>query len=158
MRRVTFIDTSVFTNMLNVPGKNQNREEVVTEFQERKEEGELFMLPVTTVIETGNHIAQVNNGNCRREAAQRYAMAVRKVACNEAPFQWHAVEWGRNFLLRALEGADTNVSLVEHASNQLGMGDLSILTEAASYRDRVRGQVEVWTFDEQLRAYAAIDQ
>ena len=58
MSAVCIIDTSVFLNLLNVPGKNQDLESIVRSFQEYTDLNVTFILPMATIIETGNHIAQ----------------------------------------------------------------------------------------------------
>ncbi|MBO0612093.1 MAG: hypothetical protein RL122_1764 [Pseudomonadota bacterium] len=58
MSSICVIDTSVFTNLLKVPGRNQNEAEVLRAYQEYAELGCKFILPIATIVETGNHIAQ----------------------------------------------------------------------------------------------------
>jgi hypothetical protein len=67
---LVFIDTSILTNFFDVPNKNSDRATVVKEFEQRRQAGATFVLPVTSIIETGNHIAQLN-GNARRRAWHR---------------------------------------------------------------------------------------
>ena len=50
-RRVEFVDTSVLCNLLDVPGKNQDRKNVLRALEERRACD--LILPVTAVIETG---------------------------------------------------------------------------------------------------------
>jgi hypothetical protein len=78
MREVEFVDTSVLLNILDVPGKNQDRQHVVEELREKTARGVQLIIPVSAVIETGNHITNLPDGPlapclCRafREAARR---------------------------------------------------------------------------------------
>lgn len=64
--RVYFIDTSVLDNLLEIPKKSQDREQVKNDFSKRQSENSRFILPITAVIETGNHIAQLSDGQVRR--------------------------------------------------------------------------------------------
>ena len=68
---VHFIDTSVFLNIINVPGRNQQREEVMKELKGLLEQKDVntLILPFATIIETGNHIAHCGDGNQRRVAS-----------------------------------------------------------------------------------------
>ncbi|HEX4344931.1 MAG TPA: hypothetical protein VHZ31_05165 [Solirubrobacteraceae bacterium] len=59
---MTFIDTSVLVEILKVPGKSQNHERVTAELRARVESQESMILPTAAIIETGNHIAQVDDG------------------------------------------------------------------------------------------------
>lgn len=69
MSSVCLIDTSIFTNILNVPGRNQNKADVNHAFREYIDLGCTFILPMATIIETGNHIAQNGDGRLRRDTA-----------------------------------------------------------------------------------------
>ena len=72
MPNVVFVDTSVLCNLLPVPGFDQNAGEVREQMSARlKHDESLFILLITTVIETGNHIAQIKNGDARRRTAER---------------------------------------------------------------------------------------
>lgn len=67
---ITFIDTSVLCELVAVPGKSSDPGTHLAELDERFAAGERFVIPVTAVIETGNHIAQAKTGD-RRAAARR---------------------------------------------------------------------------------------
>ncbi len=58
MSAISIIDTSVFLNLLDVPNRNGEREQVYQAFSEYVELGATFILPMATIIETGNHIAR----------------------------------------------------------------------------------------------------
>lgn len=45
MKRVTFIDTSVLCELVQVPGKSQRPDDVAAEFRRRVQNGEGFVLP-----------------------------------------------------------------------------------------------------------------
>src|SRR5437868_8227625 len=109
-RRVEFVDTSILCNLLDVPGKNQNYAAVVQELTERNRDCDLI-LPVTTIIETGNHIAQLADGRLRRIYADKLSELLRLVIEGRAPWVLHKVEWGADFLRILLDGAGTAITL-----------------------------------------------
>ncbi|GAA3136224.1 hypothetical protein [Streptosporangium carneum] len=152
-RRVEFVDTSVLCNILDVPGKNQDRKSVLRELDEKK--GCDLVLPVTTVIETGNHIAQLPDGRVRRDHADRLRALLELVIAGQAPWVLHTVEWGEGFLRSLLAGAGTGMPFSDHVMAKLGLGDLCILTERELYRTRVVNvEVGIWTLDTQLRSHS----
>ncbi|OAH49199.1 hypothetical protein AYL44_13455 [Microbacterium oleivorans] len=151
---MTFIDTSILCNLVPVPGFDQHRDEVVREMGERLNSGERFILPITAVVETGNHIAQLKSGHDRLTAAQKFDAVLRTVCAGQAPWILHDVAWDKAFLEQLLNGADTSTSYVEHAQARLGAGDLCILTERQAYSNRSRIRAGVWTLDEALSAHA----
>ena len=152
-RRVEFVDTSILCNLLDVPGKNQHQREIVEELRLKRRQCDLI-LPVTAVIETGNHIAQLGNGHDRRDRATKLDALLNLVIRGEAPWVLHTVEWGEPFLRELLGGGGTRIGLADHAMSRLGLGDLCILTEREMYRRRVAGvEVGIWTLDEQLKAH-----
>ena len=63
---VRFIDTSIIMNLLEIPEKCQDMEIVKNEFNKAIETGDTLILPVSTIIESGNHIAHIGNGSIRR--------------------------------------------------------------------------------------------
>ncbi|MER7130719.1 hypothetical protein [Streptosporangium saharense] len=152
--RVEFVDTSVLCNILDVPGKNQDRESVMRQLREEKRECDLI-LPVTTVIETGNHIAQLPDGRVRRDRADKLHRLLSLVIAGDAPWVLHTVEWGEGFLRSLLAGAGTGVPFSDHVMAKLGLGDLCILTERELYRTRVTNvEVGIWTLDTQLHSHS----
>lgn len=156
MSRLVLIDTSVLVELLRVPGMDAHHAEVREELDDLVGSGARLAIPVTTLVETGNHIAHVANGHERREAALRFAALVRRVLAADAPWQLVGVEWDEDFLHRLLAGDSTGTDLVEHACHEtLGSGDLAILVQRDLLRERSAGlEVAVWTRDERLRAYA----
>ena len=87
MSCICLIDTSVFLNLLNVPGRNQDRETVTQEFREYVELDTTFILPMATILETGNHIAQNGNGAQRRQTAQRFCDVVMASLKGDTPYR-----------------------------------------------------------------------
>ncbi|HEY0167839.1 MAG TPA: hypothetical protein VGB75_12435 [Jatrophihabitans sp.] len=151
---VSFIDTSILCNLLPVPGRDQGRAEVVAEFANRRARGETFILPVTAIIETGNFIAQVPDGRMRRATAQVFADLISLVAEGKAPWTMHQFLWEGDYLRRLVAGSGTAMTLVEHAVNGLGGGDLCILAERDLYRARSGiTAVTIWTIDTVLAAH-----
>jgi hypothetical protein len=151
---VTFLDTSILCELLEVPGKCQQHETVRGEFQRRADEGERFVIPITAVIETGNHIAQASRD--RRRAAERFCKFLAAARGGEAPFVVHQPSWDDDFLRELCDGDGTAQSFVDLAGNgQMGAGDVAILVE----RDRYRAasafrEVGIWTLETALGAYA----
>mgnify|MGYP000854895146 CR=1 FL=1 len=76
MRTVRFIDTSILVNLLDVDGHNESADAVRAEFRKLADSTDEMMLPWAAIIETGNHIAQIKNGDRRRVCAQRFSAMV----------------------------------------------------------------------------------
>jgi len=85
-RVVRYVDTSVVLNLLNFPGRNQDRESVLQELESVIEEKQTLILPLTVIIETGNHIAQLSNGYNRRKIAEAFSELLRKTANKTFPW------------------------------------------------------------------------
>jgi hypothetical protein len=156
MTTVTMIDTSVLCELLQVPGKCNPAmaSDVRTELDRRWQEGERFVIPVTAVIETGNHIAQ-SDGN-RYETAGRLVRLLRGAVAEDGPWRVLQTQLGGEFLLALCDGDSTGESLETLAAAKVGSGDVAILVE----RDQLLsgsalGAVQVWTLDEGLKARAA---
>lgn len=153
---VTFLDTSVLCELLAVPGKSRGDGVVRREFDERVAAGERFVLPITAVIETGNHIAQAPGD--RRRCALALTALVEAAAADRPPFTTHDVRWDASFLADLLAGDGTGQSFADLAGNgQMGAGDVAILVE----RDRFVAasalapeDVRIWTLEAVLGAYS----
>jgi hypothetical protein len=152
---VWLVDTSILCEILEVPGKVSQHEVVYEEFTKRALEKHSFVIPVTTIIETGNHIANAKTGD-RRAAAIRFHKLLTDVQNKAIPFRLEAVTWNADFLQRLLDGDSTNELLVDLIGNgRFGAGDISILVERDLLRSRSSlPDVRIWTADAELQAYA----
>ncbi|WP_328606262.1 hypothetical protein OG943_41010 [Amycolatopsis sp. NBC_00345] len=153
-RRVNFVDTSILCNLIPVPGRDQDRSEVLKEQKAKIETKEAFILPVTTIIETGNHIKQINNGSLRRAAANTFVEVLKMVHDESAPWRLHEFVWGTNLLDLLIKGARTGTNFVDHSVGGLGGGDLCILCEREIYMERTGIEnVFVWAKDHELESH-----
>jgi hypothetical protein len=155
--RVAFVDRSILLNYLDVPSKNQDRDAIVAEMKRKEADGVLMILPVAAVIEAGNHISHLANGSVRRRCSQALEIILRKAVDRSAPWTLHAAVWDELFLTSLCDGVMGRVpALVESMSTgELGVGDLSILTERECYLARAAvNEVSVWTLDGKLAAYS----
>jgi predicted nucleic acid-binding protein len=83
---VWFVDTSVLVNLLDLDGFNQDREAVAEDFKKRLEAKDTLILPITSIIETGNHIAHHGNGSHRRTVAEKFAAMLQYTRDGAAPW------------------------------------------------------------------------
>lgn len=156
---VVFIDTTVLCNFLRVPGKAQQQGIVQDDYDRRRTAGHTFVLPMATVIEAGNHIAQLPEslGDQRRRCADRLTSVLRLVAAGTQPWVLVETEWNRDLLNQFCDGnaSKSTPSFIEVATQgTLGGGDLAILIERDRYAERVMGQeIQIWTYDQQLAAW-----
>jgi len=150
-----FVDTSVLVNPLNLHGFNQDKEAVADGLKQRLDAKNTLILPITAIIETGNHIAHHGDGSHRRVVAEKFATILQHTRNGTAPWQLHSVQWDSAFLEHVISGASTGMTLVDQAVNRMGRGDLCVLAEREAYRRRSGiKDVRVWSLDAHLRAHA----
>lgn len=155
MIAVSFVDTSILCNLIPVPGRDQDRSEVTAEMLDKQKSHEVLILPVTALIETGNFIAQISDGDARRKTAKIFEELLQLVIKNKAPWRLHQFTWGAEFLDSFIAGGGTGIRFVDHATRALGGGDLCILTERDLYRTRTGiPVVNIWTRDTALAAHS----
>ncbi|HEY3365763.1 MAG TPA: hypothetical protein VGK74_11970 [Symbiobacteriaceae bacterium] len=148
MRWAHFIDTSIMDNLLNLPGKNERHQDARDELTRLVKRKDTLILPVATVIETGNHIAQLRvaqfTGDQRYQLAQKFAEFLRATAKGQAPW-----EFGPPFDAAMLEQiADL---LPKMAAKQIGGGDTSIRAAFDRYVATTPNvSVRVWSYDSDL--------
>lgn len=154
-RPVTFIDTSVLVEVLKVPGMCQHHVEITTQLRDRIGARESMILPTAAIIETGNHIAQVANGGARRLLGVALVKLLQAAIADNPPWTLNGASWDSELLSAICDGARGCPPLPEMLSQQVGVGDVSILAEAEAYEGRVASvSVAIWTLDAGLAAYA----
>ena len=86
MANIVIVDTSILLNILDVPFKNDQRAEVAERLKDHIRKGDQLFLPIATVLETGNHIAQNGDGNQKRKCALRFVETVRMAVTDSIPW------------------------------------------------------------------------
>jgi hypothetical protein len=147
MRTVYFIDTSILVNLLDVDGHNESVDAVQERFRELEDSTDEMMLPWAAIIETGNHIAQIKNGDRRRLCAQRFSAMLQDTIAERTPWGYNEKKVSKD-ALRDMAKCFPSYS-VQH---RMGWGDLSILSECVAYRKRVKktAHVTIWSLDTHL--------
>ena len=144
---IVIVDTYILTNVLDVPGFNQQRAEVLTELRGELNSDALLFLPFAAIIETGNHIAQLPDGRVRRQTAQTFVTQVEQAIRGDAP--WQTLNFPTIEVTTVWLG-----EFPDAATRQIGMGDLSILKEWERLCDRHPGyRVRIWSLDGGLTGY-----
>lgn len=154
-RKVLIIDTSVLCCWLRVPGKDEagplndlwNFKRIDSLIKREIKAKSTLVLPLATIIETGNHIAQ-SSGN-RFECATKLADCIRKTADAETPwaaFTDQSELWGRENIRLLADGWP------QLANSQISIGDATI-KDVAEHYSKVGFEVEIITGDAGLKAY-----
>lgn len=158
MKRVLIIDTSILCVWLEVPGMDTcgpdddqwDKKRVGSKIQEEMQKKTTFVLPLASIIETGNHIAQASHS--RKERAEALADLMRKSADQQSPwaaFSDQSVLWSVG-KLKAL--ADSWPDL---AAQKISLGDATI-KDVAEYYAQMGYVVEILTGDQGLKAYQPV--
>ena len=151
---VWFVDTSIVTNILRVPGRDQQSAKAALELGEKIKAKDTLILPVTAVVETGNHIAQIADGRSRRETARRFSELLTLIVSDQAPWKLHVLGWDQAFLELLINAPTPGHSLVDLAVSGVGGGDACILAEREIYRRRTGlPNVHIWSLDAGLLAF-----
>ena len=72
MSSIVIVDTSVLLNIMDVPSRNQHKEDVLNRLEALIEARDHLFIPMAAIVAVGNHIAQVKSGAHRRAAAERF--------------------------------------------------------------------------------------
>lgn len=146
---VHFIDTSVFTNIISIPGRNQQRDDVMKELKELMlhKDQNVLVLPFAAIIETGNHIAHCGDGNQRRKAAVKFAECIEKTIHNKAPWQYYGNQLTAEDLERICG------QFPDFAMRGEGFGDLSIIQAYQKYKNETPAihKIRIWSVDAHLK-------
>lgn len=154
-RKVLILDTSVLCCWLKVPGKETagpaddlwDHARIAQLLAEERLNGSTFVLPMATLIETGNHIAQAPAH--RFECARALAAHLRDAADASTP--WAA------FTDQSSLWETANLRTLAETWPQMAGGGLSIgdatIKDVAEYYSRGGISVEILTGDAGLKAY-----
>ena len=157
-KRVLILDTSVLCCWLKVPGKDEagpvddrwNFQRIDKLLKEEEKKKSIFVLPMASLIETGNHIAQANS--LRFENATRLGECLKKAAEAETP--WAA------FTTQSALWQPSNLNILADnwpalAAQKISIGDATIKDVAEHYAT-AGYQVEILTGDAGLKAYEPV--
>lgn len=154
MAKILIIDTSIMCVWLRVPGmettgkNNEYTYDIVAQhIEEERGKGTKLVLPVATIIETGNHIAHAN-GNKEQSIKELSSMIISS-AKGETP--WIAID-----MQHTLWNVDNLSVLVEKwkktvISEKQSIGDAAIVQIAQQFAPTC--EVEIFTGDGGLKNY-----
>ncbi|MDX2272652.1 MAG: hypothetical protein NW237_12010 [Cyanobacteriota bacterium] len=155
MTSICLIDTSIFLILLEVPNFTQDKAIVLQDFREYIDLGCTFLLPMATILETGNHIAQNGNGTMRRQAARRFVDTVKNSFQGTAP--WSPTPFPNTTeILEWIDGFPDRAGQNKAPNKQEGtsFGDLSIIEEFNKLCIRFpMSEVFIWALDQDLKNY-----
>ncbi len=155
MRKVLIIDTSILCVYLRVPqmeecgktGDKWDYDRVVSKINDEISKKSLLMLPLATLIETGNHIAHAPGD--RYSVAMRLAEIITKTATATEPwaaFTSQSELWNEEHL------KELSIEWPSLAASKLSIGDATI-KDVAEFYSNSGYDVEILTGDGGLKAY-----
>ena len=150
---VCLLDTSIFCEILAVPNMHADAAGHIRKLRARVEAGETLLLPMTAILETGNHIGHHGAGAARRAAAERFVEQVTRAVNGSAPFEPSRF-WTPEVLVEWLAAFPNWAARVDPKGKGSGLGDLSLVEEwkfACELFPRPR--VYIWSLDAHLSSY-----
>lgn len=155
MKKVIIIDTSMLCVWLKVDkmdtcGNDDDKwdfDRIDRLIQAEKKKNTTLVLPLATIIETGNHIAQA--ANKRYETAQALAELI--IAAADGTTPW-AVFTEQSVLWESEELKKLAQAWPSEAAKQLSIGDATI-GKVAKYYKEMGLQVDILTGDRGLNEY-----
>lgn len=156
MSDIVLLDTSVYLNVLDVPGFNQNRNDILNSFVGRVQKSDHFLLPMASIWETGNHISRLATGGKRYQFAERLINDVRGALDGNTPYRptyFPDRQVLLNWLADFPKYAQCNKTPTK-STEGVSLSDLSIIKEWEQTRDRhSMSRVLIWSLDSDLAAY-----
>jgi hypothetical protein len=145
---VCLIDTSILCEILEVPNLCQSSDRVLAEMARKVKAGESLLLPMSAIVETGNHIAQNGDGRQRRRTAEKFVELIQQAIRGETPFAATPffepealLEWLAEF--------------PDWAMRESGLADLTLAKEFERQCSlNPMRRVYVWSLDTHLSCYS----
>ena len=158
MSKVLVLDTSVLCVWLQISGKDTmgkandiwDYKRVNHKIEEEIAKRTVLVLPLASIIETGNHISQ--SPGDRFTLAETFADLIRKTANNETPWAAFTVQ-SNLWSAEKLNALADNWPIL--AASKLSLGDATI-KDVAEYYAEQGSTVEIFTGDQGLKAYEPI--
>jgi len=152
---IVLLDTSVYLNILDVPGYNQDRESILDEFRHKIEDEDLFFLPMATIWETGNHISRLPDGGQRFRFGSMLVDDVSKAIEGVAPYRPTYFPEREEFFAWLKEFPEfMKRSKSEKKTCGVSLGDLSIIKEwEVTCKRNNMSTVLIWSLDSDLAGY-----
>lgn len=155
MKKALIIDTSVLCCWLRIPGREVagpaedrwDHDRIDALIKKEIADGGLCVLPIATLIETGNHVSQ--SPDLRFELATQLSEIIRKTANGKEPwaaFTQQSVMWDQESLIKLAN------EFPQFAVQKLSIGDVTI-KNVADYYATLGCAVEILTGDHGLRAH-----
>ncbi|HBL31010.1 MAG TPA: hypothetical protein DD490_29635 [Acidobacteria bacterium] len=144
---ICLLDTSILCELLRIPDHCDAPEEIAAGLSRKIRDRESLLLPMSAIVETGNHIGQIRSGRQRRATAEKLVRLVRQAILGESPFtptpffeSEALLAWLDEFPDWAVQGA--------------GLADLTIKKEW----DRLcllhpQRRIYIWSLDTHLSSY-----
>lgn len=156
MSDILLLDSSVYLNVLDIPGFNQDRSAIIEGFGEHIARNDHFLLPLAAVWETGNHIARLSDGGSRRLYAQILVDDVSRAFSGDVPYRathFPEREEFRKWLMEFPGTAMRNKSETKTREG-ISLADLSIIKEWERTCERhPLSRVRIWSLDSDLAGY-----
>ncbi|WP_287604021.1 hypothetical protein [Thiothrix sp.] len=156
MPAIILIDTSVFLNVLDIPGYNQQREQILNQFREHIINGDWLFLPTASIWETGDHITDNRDGRVRRQYANLFVTEVSKALKGNKPYTVTEFPDREEFLGWLGTFPDSAMRSSSKRGNGEGtsLSDHSIIKEWEKLCQRhPMSHVLIWSLDADLSAY-----
>lgn len=156
MRKVLIMDTSILCVWLNVPGmatcgpdddkwdKPRVNEKIETEINNLS----TLVLPLSTLIETGNHIAQASHS--RKERGEDLGELMRLSADEQTPWAAFSDQYTLWTPQKLKELSEYWPDLAQ--GQRLSLGDATI-KDVAEYYSEIGWEIKILTGDHGLKAY-----
>lgn len=154
-RKVLILDTSILCCWLRVPGKDTagsgqsqwDYDKVLALLNKERKQRSLFVLPIASLIETGNHIAQCKGD--RHQLASALGQCLLDAANEASP--WAAFT-DQSALWETAQLQELAAAWPPLAASGLGIADATIKHVAEHYAE-AGFRVEILTGDQGLKSY-----
>jgi hypothetical protein len=156
MSDIVLLDTSVYLNVLDIPGYNQARHAVLQDFETKVLQEDYFLLPMATIWETGNHIAKLATGGLRFQFGRKLVDDVMNAINGVAPYRPTHFPSREEFCvwLNDFPNYVKRNKSPQRTNEGTSLSDLSIIKEWESTRTLHNlSRVLVWSLDADLAGY-----
>lgn len=114
-----------------------------------------FIIPMATIIETGNHIAQNGDGTIRRKTAQKFYNCVMQTINGDAPYK--ISDFPTNDEIKSWIGLFPDLAMRNKSPEKqegTSFGDLTIIQEFEKQKRLHKNyEIWIWSLDSDLQSH-----
>lgn len=145
---VLFIDTCVLDELLEVPDycDPKKTENIKREFSDNIDNGYRYVIPLSVIVELGNHISQIKISQERERCSSKFTEFLKHALNDISPWTLDCSGFDEENIKYLVDNFE------RFSSMKIGAGDINIVYQCMQYRKKQNSsvKVDIWSIDHHI--------